>query len=104
MDLRIVPQGLKVAHPLHRRGDGLPVDDAPCAEADLQAEPLRDEHPQDLQLDLPHELDVDLPQRFIPDDMELGVLLLELPELQQRRVGVAARGQQHLIGEHRPRV
>ncbi len=101
VDLRVVPQGLKVTHPLHRRGDGLPVDDAPCAEADLQAEPLRDEHPQDLQLDLPHELDMDLPQRFIPDDMELGVLLLELPELQQRPVGVAARGQQHLIGEHR---
>ena len=81
-------QGLKVADALHRGGDGLPVADGAGAEGHLQAEPLP-EHPlQDLQLDLPHQLDVDLPGLLVPGDVELGVLLFQLAELLQGRVGV----------------
>ena len=101
VDLRIVAQGLKVADALHRGGDGLPVADGAGAEGHLQAEPLP-EHPlQDLQLDLPHQLDVDLPGLLVPGDVELGVLLFQLAELLQGRVGVHPLRQQHLIGQHR---
>ena len=56
MDLSVVPQGLEVAHPLHRAGDGLPVDDVPGAKGDLRSKALPDEAGEDLQLDLSHEL------------------------------------------------
>ena len=41
------------------------------------------------------------PELLIPDDVELGILLLQLAQLAQGGVGVAPLGQQHLIGEHR---
>ena len=34
MDLRVVPEGFKVSHALHRIIDGLPVHDGPLSEAD----------------------------------------------------------------------
>ena len=54
-------QGFKVAHPFHRAGDGLPVDDVPRAEGDRKAKPLPDQTLEHLHLDLPHQLEVDLP-------------------------------------------
>ena len=38
MDLRVMPQGLVVAHALHGGGDGLPVQDAALAEGHGQLE------------------------------------------------------------------
>ena len=90
-----------MAHPLHRGGDGLPVDDAPRPEGDLQAEPLPGQPPQDLQLDLTHELDVDLPELLVPHQPQLRVLLLQLPQLGHGGVRILAPGQQHLTGEDR---
>ena len=101
VDLRIVPQGLKVADALHRGRNGLPVADGPRTEGHLHAEPLLNEPLQNFQLDLAHELDVDFPGGLVPDDVELGVFLLQLPQPQQGRVGVCAVGQLHLIGQHR---
>ncbi len=75
MDLRIVAQGLKMTHPLHRLvvadshsggGDSFLVKDAPRAEVHLHSEPSGDEPAQNLQLDLSHETDVDLLQPLVP--------------------------------------
>ena len=78
-----------------------PVADGAGAEPHLQAEPLP-EHPlEDLQLDLAHQVDPDLPGLLVPAHMELWVLLLELPQVPEGRVGVCPLRQQHLIGEHR---
>ena len=101
VDLSIVPQGLVVADAHRRGGDGLLVDDAPRAEIHLQAEALGDEPAQDLQLDLPHELEVDLPKPLVPDQVELGVLLLQQAQLVQDHVGVRLRGQEQLVVQHR---
>ena len=70
-----MPQGLVVADALHGGGDGLLVEDAPRAEVHLQPEAPGDEPPQDLQLDLSHEAHMDLLEAFVPEDVELGVLL-----------------------------
>ena len=101
MDLRIMAQGLVMAHPFHRSGDGLPVDNASGTEGDRQAKPVGDQALQYLQLDLAHKLNVDLPQRTVPDDVQLGVLLLELAQLVQGGGKIGPFLQKHLIGEHR---
>ena len=44
---------------------------------------------------------MDLPQPLIPDELKHRVLVLQLPQLRQRRVGVHAVGQHQLIGQHR---
>ena len=99
MDLGIVPQGLVVPHSLHRPGDGLPVDDAPRPKLHLEAEPVSDEPLQDFRLDLAHEPHMDLPQTLVPLQVELRVLLGELPEPGQHPVRVGPLRQDHLIGK-----
>ena len=44
---------------------------------------------------------MDLPQVGVPHHPQLGVLLLQLPELGQEGLGVLIRGQGETIGEHR---
>ena len=94
-------QGLKVAHPHHRGGDGLLVEDAAGAEGRLQAEPVPDQAGEHLQLHRAHELQADLPGLLAPGDVELGVLLLQLAQLLQGGVHVGTLGQDDLIGEDR---
>ena len=101
VDLGVVAQGLEVAHPLHRGGDGLFVEDAPGAEGHLQAEPVPDEPGEHLQLHRAHELQADLSGLLAPGHMELGVLLLQLPQLLQGGVHVGPLGEDDLIGEDR---
>ena len=90
-----------MADALHRGGNGLLVHDVPGGEVHLQTEPLRRHLPQHLQLDGAHELEADLAQPLVPQEVELGVLLLQGPELVQGRVGVHALGQQQPAAEHR---
>ena len=44
---------------------------------------------------------MDLPQALVPQDVELGVLLLQLPQLPESRVGIAPLRQLQPVGEHR---
>ena len=76
MDLGVVPQGLEVAYPLHGAGDGLPIEDPAGVHGDGHVEPVPDEALEDLDLDLAHEPGVDLLEAGVPEDVELGVLLL----------------------------
>ena len=101
VDFRIVAQGLVVAHAFHGFGDGLLIQDAAGAEADLQPVPLGQQAFQHLQLNLAHQLDMDLAQGLVPDHMELGLLFFQPMELSQRGVHVCALGQQHLIAQNR---
>ena len=99
--LGIVAQRLIVAHALHRSGDGLFIKDAARAEGNRQVEPLLDHRLQHFQLHLAHELHMEFPEPLVPHQMELGVFLFQLPETAQRRMGVAALRQTHLVGQHR---
>ena len=101
VDLGVVPQRLKVAHPLHRAGDGLPVDDVSRAEGHLRPETLLNQTGHHLQLDLAHELEVNLPQSLVPHHPQLGVLLLQLTEIAQHGMRITGGRQQYLISQHR---
>ena len=79
MDLGVVAQGLKVAHPHHRGGDGLLVEDAAGAEGYLQAEPVPDQAGEHLQLHGTHELQPDLPGA----DPQLGLIIGRNPVLRR---------------------
>ena len=52
-------------------------------------------------MDLPHELGPDLPQAAVPDNVELGVLLLQLAQLRQQLGRVTALGRTKPVGHHR---
>ena len=101
MDLGVVAQGLKVAHPLHRGGDGLLVQNAPGVHLDRHVKAVGDQALEDLDLHLAHEAGVDLLAVLVPDQVELGVLLLQLPELGQQDLGWTVRGEDQAVGDHR---
>ena len=101
VDLGVVAQGLEVAHPLHPAGEGLFVEDAPLIEGDVPAEAALHQALEDLQLHLPHELQVELAQALVPNHVEQGVLLLQLPQLAQGGVAVHPLGQEHPVAQHR---
>ena len=82
-----------------RGGDGLPVQDGAGAEGQLQAEALPGQAGEHLQLNLPHDLKKELTGLFLPAQVELGVLLLQLPQQGQDGVGVPV--EQDLTGEYR---
>ena len=100
MHLGVVPQGFEVPHALHRRGDGLPVDDAPGVEVHRQPEARGNQLAQDLQLHLAHELHVNLLPLGVPADAQQRVLLFQLSQLPQHRGGLRPRGQPHPVGQH----
>ena len=60
MDLRVVPQGLKITHAFHRGGNGLFISDAPGVKGHIQGKPLFDKAAEDLQLYLAHDLGLEL--------------------------------------------
>ena len=99
--LGVVAERFVVAHPFHRLSDGLLIEDAALAEGYLQPEPAGQQALQHLQLDLAHQADVDLAQLLVPDDVQLGHLLLDAAEAGQGGVDVRPLGQQDLIGQHR---
>ena len=101
VDLGVVAEGLVVAHPLHRLGDGLFVEDAALPKGDVQPEPAGQQTLQHFQLDLAHQADVDLPQRLVPDHVQFGHFLLDAAELGQGGVDIRALGQKHLVCQHR---
>ena len=104
VDLGVMPQGLEMAHALHRGGNGLPVDHPARAESGVDAETLLQAALENFDLDLAHQLDPDLPTG--PGHVELGVFLLQLPQGLQGRGGVRVRldpiGQHRLQGRNRP--
>ena len=85
----------------HRCGNGFLIDNASGSELHREAEPLLDHGLQDFQLNLAHELQMDLSQALIPEQMELRIFLLQLPEFPQRRMGIGPLGQSHPVGQHR---
>ena len=101
MDLGVVPERFKVANALDAGADRLAAEDAALVEADLEPEAPLYEALHDFELHLAHELQVRLAQARVPDDVEGRVLLFQLPELAERRLRVAALGQQHPIAQHR---
>ena len=70
MHLGVVAQGLEMAYPLHRRGNGLFVENVPVGEGGLHPEPLGDDPGQNLRLHLSHDLGVDLPVPLVPYDVQ----------------------------------
>ena len=101
MHFRIVAQRLEMPNPFHGGGDRFLVDDAPCPERNLPAEPLPDQPLEHLHLHLTHQPDLYFPQLSVPRKPELRVLLLELPQFPEREVRVTALGQLHPVGQHR---
>ena len=83
MHLGIVPQGFKVAHALHGIGNGLFIEYLRVVQGDVQIKALFDQALEHLQLNLPHDLHPDLPA--VPGDVQLGVLLFQLPQLGQHQ-------------------
>ena len=80
MHLGIVAQGFVMSYADHRCGNGFLIDNASGSELHREAEPLLDHGLQDFQLNLAHELQMDLSQALIPEQMELRIFLLQLPE------------------------
>ena len=99
MALGIVAQGLKMPHALHRCGNGLFVENALVVQLNVQPEPLGHQTAENFQLHLAHDLHMNLP--LLPQQMELGVLLLQLPQLGQHLGRVRPLGQIHPIGHYR---
>ena len=96
VDLGIVPQRLEVAHPLHRVFDGLFVEYFPVIQGDVQAESVLRQASENLQLDLTHQAHMDLAPLIV--ELQLGVLLLQLPQLLQGRYGVTVGRQVDPVG------
>ena len=96
--LRIVPQGLKVTNPLHRGLDGLLIGDPAVIQGHLQTKPLFGKNPEYLQLDLAHDLHMDL--AVFPQELQLGVLLFQLPQLGKGLNGIRMGRQPHPVGHN----
>ena len=77
------------------------VDNLPLSESDEHAEPLFYHALEHFNLHLSHELDMDFLQLAVPHDMELGFLFLNLPQVRQHRMGVAAVRQFDAVSQHR---
>ena len=101
MHLRVVAQGLKMAHTLHGVGNGLLVQDAPGVQLDVHIEALLHQAFQYLRLHLAHQLHADLRKLLVPANVELRVLLAQLLHLGQHQRRVTALGQDHPVAEHR---
>ena len=99
MALGIVAQGFKMPHALHRICDGFFIKDALVVQLNVQPEPLGNQTAENFQLYLAHDLHMNLP--LLPHQMELGVLLLQLPQLGQHLRRVRPFGQVHPIGHYR---
>ena len=94
--LGVMPQGLKVAHALHRVGDGLLVENPPVLQGHIQIKPLLHQRPENFQLDLAHDLHMDLASLL--QEVKLGVFLLQLPQLGPHHRRVCPLGQGHPVG------
>ena len=99
MALGIVAQGFKMPHALHRICDGFFIKDALVVQLNVQPEPLGNQTAENFQLHLAHDLHMNLP--LLPQQMKLGVLLLQLPQLGQHLRWVRPFGQVHPIGHYR---
>ena len=98
MDLRIVPQRLKVTNADGRSLDRFPVEDRARAKRNIQFKTVVEQAAQDLSLYVAHEPHIDLPVLSVPFCMELWVLRGQLLKRAVGRVWVLALGQQDLIG------
>ena len=101
MSFGVVAQRLVMAYAFHGGRDRFFIDDAACAELHSHAKPFGNDTLQDLELHLPHKQNMDLLQTWVPGEMELGILLLKLAQLGQRRCGIHAVGQDKLIVQNR---
>ena len=99
VSLGIVPQGLIVPHALHGVGDGFLVENPLVVQGDVYAEALGYQSAEDFQLHLAHDLHMEL--TALLHQMELGILLLQLPQLGIGRGRVNPFGQIHPVGHHR---
>ena len=86
-------------HPLHGIFDGLPVVDFGVCQLHLQRKPLGNQAFEDFLLDFSHDLGVNLPT--FPQDVKLGVLLFQLPQLGKDGHGVGTGGQGNPVGHDR---
>ena len=101
VNFRIMAERFKMAHSLRRILNGFPVDHGAGAKFQGQVKALQRQPLQNLQLNLAHQLDMNLPQALVPNQPQLRVLLLQLPQLAQSDHRVAAWGQDRLIGQRR---
>ena len=90
-------QRLKMADALHLGGDSFAVHYMPRVKRDVNAEALTDEAFEHLRLHLAHELHGNAAGALIPDDMELGVLLLKQKELGEHDARVGPRRKEHAV-------
>ena len=99
MHLGIVAQGFKMPDALHRVFDGLLIENPLVAEGHVQREALLHQTAENLLLHPPHHLYVNLP--VLPEQMQLGFFLLQLPQLGQNLRRVGTSGQIHPVGHNR---
>ena len=98
---RIMTKGLKMSDTFHRLPDSLLIYDASGAEFHPNAKTLLDDGLQHFNLDLAHQLGVDLPRRFIPYNVQLRLLFLQLPEQQISFMYITFRRQFNAVRKHR---
>ena len=101
MYLRIMAQRLIVTYAHSGSGDCLLVCYAAMVKIRINAESLRYQRAEYLQLNLAHEPQIYLAQLFVPYHMELGVFLFKQTHFVKHIVGVNVSGKQHTVGENR---
>ena len=94
VDLRIVPQRLKVTHSLRGLSDRLPIDNPGLPEFHTHVKPLPDQALQDFSLNLPHDLDSDFLFFLIIRQPQHGILFLQDPQPAVSPVQVLIRRQE----------
>ena len=101
MHLGIVAQRLKVADADGWRCDRLLINDAALVKRYLHAKAFCNQAGQDLKLHLAHELHMDLAQPLVPHHAQQGFFLLQLAQVLQHGVGIAALRQDDPVIQHR---
>ena len=81
MHLGVMAQRLEMAYALHRFQNRLLVDNVSVAKLHIQPEAVPNQTFQDLDLHLSHNLGMNLAESFIPDNVKLRDLLLQLEKL-----------------------
>ena len=96
-----MPQRFKMPDAFYRSGNRFLIDDISRTKRYGHAKTVLNHTCQYFQLYVAHQLCLYLLQLFLPDDMKLRLLFLQLAQPGQHHSRVAAIRQQNLIRQHR---
>ena len=99
MNLGIVAQRLEMSDAFHPIFDGFLVEDLPIVQRHIHPESLLHQRAENFQLHPAHDLHVN--PAALPENVELGIFFLQLPQLGQCGGGIGAGRKLHPVGHHR---